>query len=359
MAGGGGQQGASAPAQGANPAASPAASPAANPTASPAVNPNANANPMGQQRAQYQGQNFLNSLQNYAQQGGDLSALQNSPYASHLMQQLHNSQGNQQKFQQSQTMGSAQQQPAAQTPTGQTMGSTNPTPYQGSAAPQNLGQAAGTQGFNGNSPVSAGYQQMQNNAIQGALGGLNPMQANATGPNVFGGGVNPAAGGPYGGFNPQGMPPQSGTAMFQGPPNAYGSGGTQGYAHSGAMQYNPQGQQPPTIGATPQNQNFMTGADSTGNMPGGNMGFDNSGSDGGVGGRPAPMQTPFAPQGGKMRGGPPMMSDYRPQKGLQIQGNPTAQSVGGMTTNQFGGGGPTMEQMRAMGYGTPDKPMPM
>ena len=265
MAGGGGQQGASAPAQGANPAA--------NPAASPAANPNANANPMGQQRAQYQGQNFLNSLQNYAQQGGDLSALQNSPYASHLMQQLHNSQSNQQKFHQSQTMGSAQQQP-----TGQTMGSTNPTMYQG-----------------------------------GSPSGMQPPQ------NVYGMGGSPS-----------GMPPQSGTAMFQGPPNAYGSGGTQGYAHSGAMQYNPQGQQPPTIGATPQNQNFMTGADSTGNMPGGNMGFDNSGSDGGVGGQPAPMQTPFAPQGGGMSTGrPPKMSDFRQQQGLQIQGNPTAQPVGG------------------------------
>ena len=65
------------------------------------------------------------------------------------------------------------------------------------------------------------------------------------------------------------------------------------------------------------------------------MGFDNSGSDGGVGGRPAPMQTPFAPQGGGMqtgesrKGAPPMMSDFRPQKGLQIQGNPTSQQVGG------------------------------
>ena len=231
---------------------------------------------------------------------------------------------------------------------------------------------------------------------------------NAMGPNTFGGGVNPQgqtnmmkpmpvpSGGPYGGFNPQGqgdvqqtLPykvPQGGDRAWLGgpPPNwtpSMGFPGDPGYSGPtnqgieppqpapqgqpqapisvGAMQYNPQGQQPPTIGATPQNQNFMTGADSTGNMPGGNMGFDNSGSDGGVGGRPAPMQTPFAPQGGKMRGGPPMMSDYRPQKGLQIQGNPTAQSVGGMTTNQFGGGGLTMEQMRAMGYGTPDKPMPM
>lgn len=104
--------------------------------------------------------------------------------------------------------------------------------------------------------------------------------------------------------------------------------------------------QPTTIGATSQNQNFMQGVDATGNAPGTNMGFDDSGSDGGVAGRPAPMQGVFAPQStgsgtnqaqnswqgianiGRLRGGnPPMLSDFRPQTGLQIQGNPTAQTV--------------------------------
>jgi len=244
-------------------------------------------------------------------------------------------------------------------------GSTNPTPYQGSAAPQNLGQIAGAYG---QSAMGATGQTAQNalGAVSAPAGG----GQNAMGPNIFGGGINPQGQGQNpanyqppqeaidkyeawkadqnsGGAHqmnamldprspeaiqmqmmqanrvqqPQGQP-----AIQAGPSGAYGSGGAQGYAHSGAMQYNPQGQQPPTIGATPQNQNFMTGADSTGNMPGGNMGFDNSGSDGGVGGQPAPMQTPFAPQGGGMSTGrPPRMSDFRQQQGLQIQGNPTAQ----------------------------------
>ena len=98
------------------------------------------------------------------------------------------------------------------------------------------------------------------------------------------------------------------------------------------MQYPQQGQpnqpqpganiQPPTIGATPQNQNFMTGPDATGDMPGGNEGFDKSGSDGGVGGAPAPMQAPFQ-QGNK----PLSFSQFQQPQGLQIQGNPTSQVV--------------------------------
>jgi hypothetical protein len=86
----------------------------------------------------------------------------------------------------------------------------------------------------------------------------------------------------------------------------------------------PQGQSPSNIGATPQNQNFMQGADATGTGPGNDMGFfDKSGSDGGQGGQPAPMQTPFAPQGNK----PPSMANFQQPQGLQIQGNPTSQVV--------------------------------
>jgi hypothetical protein len=86
----------------------------------------------------------------------------------------------------------------------------------------------------------------------------------------------------------------------------------------------PQGQQLSNIGATPQNQNFMQGADATGTGPENNMGFfDKSGSDGGQGGQPAPMQTPFAPQGNK----PPSLANFQQPQGLQIQGNPTSQVV--------------------------------
>lgn len=92
----------------------------------------------------------------------------------------------------------------------------------------------------------------------------------------------------------------------------------------GFMQYQGQGQpnQPPPFGATPQNQNFMSGPDATGNMPNGNMGFDNSGSDGGIGGAPAPMQTPLQ-QGNKPLG----FAQFQQPQGLQIQGNPTSQVV--------------------------------
>ena len=90
------------------------------------------------------------------------------------------------------------------------------------------------------------------------------------------------------------------------------------------MQYPQQGQpnQPPPFGATPQNQNFMQGPDVTGNMPGGGMGFDGSGSDGGSGGQPAPMQSPLQ-QGNKPLG----LAQFQQPQGLQIQGNPTSQVV--------------------------------
>ena len=130
-----------------------------------------------------------------------------------------------------------------------------------------------------------------------------------------------------------------GSAAGQQPVSNYASPNNQGF-----MQYPQQGQPnqpgpsappapgnpqgvtpgtpPPTIGATPQNQNFMTGPDATGNMPGGNEGFDGSGSDGGVGGAPAPMQTPLQ-QGNKPLG----LAQFQQPQGLQIQGNPTSQVV--------------------------------
>ena len=116
------------------------------------------------------------------------------------------------------------------------------------------------------------------------------------------------------------------------------AGGAQG---GGAPQQStPQGGgggQPPTIGATQQNQNFMTGPATTGNMPGGNMGFDRSGSDGGTGGQPAPMQTPFAPQGGASTyGGSTNPTPY--------QGSAAQQNLG-QAGGPYGGSNP----MGAMG----------
>jgi hypothetical protein len=120
----------------------------------------------------------------------------------------------------------------------------------------------------------------------------------------------------------QGAPAPQGYAdggMVQSGYNNFASPNQQGF-----MQYQGQGQpnQPPPFGATPQNQNFMSGPDATGNMPNGNMGFDNSGSDGGIGGQPAPMQTPLQ-QGNKPLG----IAQFQQPQGLQIQGNPTSQVV--------------------------------
>ena len=64
------------------------------------------------------------------------------------------------------------------------------------------------------------------------------------------------------------------------------------------------------------------GPDVSGNSPASQMGFDGSGSDGGVGGSPVPGRQ--SPMGGR----PPMLSDFRQKQGLQVQGNPTSQQVG-------------------------------
>ena len=128
----------------------------------------------------------------------------------------------------------------------------------------------------------------------------------------------------------QGAPAPQGYAdggMVQSGYNNFASPNQQGF-----MSYQGQGQpnqpqpganiQPPPFGATPQNENFMQGPDVTGSLPGGGMGFDNSGSDGGVGGQPAPMQSPFQ-QGNKPLG----LAQFQQPQGLQIQGNPTSQVV--------------------------------
>ena len=84
----------------------------------------------------------------------------------------------------------------------------------------------------------------------------------------------------------------------------------------GLMDYPQQGQpnQPNTL---PPVQNAPS-PDMGGMSPSNNMGFDNSGSDAGVGGQPVgQMQTP-------LQGQPPSMSQYMSPQGLQIQGNPTS-----------------------------------
>ena len=313
----------------------------------------------------------------------------------------------------------------------------------------------GSGGFKGNSPVSTGYQQIQNKAMQGALPTQSPQpqpvqaQSDALGaisPPAGGGQTNmmkpmPApAGGPYGGFNAQGQS----QAQPQGP--TMGFGGANGYKLNGGdgqnsfpvtpldgqsqgqgnlgnyqpsqeaintydkwkadqdrplgpgemrnqmamldprspeamqmqmMQANraqqPQGQEqfqnnmmrpmpmpqpqgPMSVGAfSPQSpmggfpqQPQGGGPDMTGMTPGSDMGYDRSGSDAGIGGQAVQgVQNP-AGMGGKMplAGGPygginpqtagPMpvgnkplsLPQLRPQQsGLQIAGNPSTQPV--------------------------------
>lgn len=89
--------------------------------------------------------------------------------------------------------------------------------------------------------------------------------------------------------------------------------------NQGLMDYPQQGQpnQPNTL---PPVQNAPS-PDMGGMSPSNNMGFDNSGSDAGVGGQPVgQMQTP-------LQGQPPSMSQYMSPQGLQIQGNPTSMPV--------------------------------
>jgi hypothetical protein len=92
----------------------------------------------------------------------------------------------------------------------------------------------------------------------------------------------------------------------------------------GFMQYQGQGQpnQPPALSnALPATQ-AMAGPDGGGDYASANLGFDGSGSDGGIGGQPAPMQTPLQ-QGNKPLG----LAQFQQPQGLQIAGNPTSQVV--------------------------------
>ena len=93
------------------------------------------------------------------------------------------------------------------------------------------------------------------------------------------------------------------------------------------MQYPQQGQpnqpNPPALNNNVPPVQNIGGPDAGGDYPPVDMGFDQSGSDGGVGGHPADqMQSPLQ-QWGK----PPSISQYMSPQGLQIQGDPNAMLV--------------------------------
>ena len=120
-----------------------------------------------------------------------------------------------------------------------------------------------------------------------------------------------------------------------GAPNPMGNFNTQSSYNNFAspnqnfMQYPQQGQPnqqqdtPPVLSGNLPATPYAGGPDGGAGYTPTNMGFDNSGSDGGVGGQPVnQMQTPLQ-QGNK----PINMSQFQPPQGLQIQGNPTSQIV--------------------------------
>ena len=93
--------------------------------------------------------------------------------------------------------------------------------------------------------------------------------------------------------------------------------------NSNFMSYPQQGQpnQPQGMSNTLPPVQSAPSPDMGGMSPSNNMGYDNSGSDAGIGGQPVTqMQSP-------LQGQPPSLSQYMPQQGLQIQGNPTSVPV--------------------------------
>ncbi|MCJ7808325.1 MAG: hypothetical protein MUP73_06470 [Dehalococcoidia bacterium] len=134
-----------------------------------------------------------------------------------------------------------------------------------------------------------------------------------------------AAGGALGQGNSNGAPLQFGQQFNPAPQfNTQSAYNNYAVPNQNLMDYPQQGQPNQPYAATlpvPSNPSPDMGGMSASN----NMGFDNSGSDAGVGGQPvAQKQTPLQ---GQAFGQPPSLSQYMPQQGLQIQGNPTAMPV--------------------------------
>ena len=125
------------------------------------------------------------------------------------------------------------------------------------------------------------------------------------------------AGGGQGATAPQGY---ADGGLTQNPYNNFASPTNQGFmTYQGQGQYN-QPQSP--LGMTAPAPQAMGGPDSGAGYAPVNTGFDGSGSDAGIGGQPAPMQSPLQ-QGNKPLG----IAQFQQPQGLQIQGNPTSHVV--------------------------------
>ena len=248
---------------------------------------------------QFKGQNFLNNLQSYGQQGGNLSQLQNSPYANQLAQQLQNAQSNQQKFRQSQT------------PQGMS-GIAYAQPDMGS-----LGQGQLTP------PLQTAIAYDTNPQQQPAMGSLGQAAQNGANFNPYGQGPMAQPPGPMaqpmGAMQMDARVLDDGTSVGRNDPRFFNP--SQGQAAQNWANFSPQS----PMGGFPQ-QPQGAGPDVTGNYSAANMGYDQSGSDAGIGGRA--VLGVQSPMGGvtSRAGGPPNFSQMRPQRGgLQVQGNPTMQ----------------------------------
>ena len=110
--------------------------------------------------------------------------------------------------------------------------------------------------------------------------------------------------------------------MTQTPYNNFASPNQNFMTYQGQGAPNQPNQPPPTLSSALPSTQYMGGPDGGADYAPANMGFDGSGSDGGVGGQPAPMMTPLA-QGNKPLG----LAQFQQPQGLQIQGNPTSQVV--------------------------------
>ena len=193
-----------------------------------------------------------------------------------------------------------------------------PTPGAGNA----YGTAAGT--TSGVNPGMQMLQQLFPNA-QYNPSALSSVDAAGLSSGDTGDIPGYAEGGALGQGNSNGAPLQFGQQVNPAPQfNTQSAYNNYAVPNQNLMDYPQQGQPNQPYAATlpvPSNPSPDMGGMSASN----NMGFDNSGSDAGVGGQPvAQKQTPLQ---GQAFGQPPSLSQYMPQQGLQIQGNPTAMPV--------------------------------
>jgi hypothetical protein len=204
----------------------------------------------------------------------------------------------------------------------------------GGSQGRQLPSGAPSQGYKAAAPSISPQQMQQLQAIIAAGHDMQRVPVAPIPPEWMSGQTKPMMIGqgpvPTGPIQGQTRPMQvQGNASFGGAMNHIPGYADGGFVDAGFMQYPYQGQpnQPdsvPLLTSQPPTVQNDGGPDAGGNYVGASMGFDGSGSDAGVGGQPVnQVQTPLQQQGNKPIG----LSQFRPQQGLQIAGNPTSQVV--------------------------------